>query len=117
MVIDLLDDEECYSIDDAVRRLTAEHIESYDAEVAVRVAFAVAKHVASIHAAYMQLSGAPMNTRRGETLHKLGDQFARYLIGLPEADISSCDSPERIQTSLISIRLHHQILGEDQYTY
>jgi hypothetical protein len=86
MVIDLLDDEEYHSLDDAVRRLTSESLYFNETEVAEHVAFAVAKHVASLHAAFVQLSGAPVNPCRGETLHRIDDQFARYLIGLPETE-------------------------------
>jgi hypothetical protein len=96
MIINLLDDERCCSVDDAVQCLVSEDIAPDEAELSVRVALGVARHVAGLHAAHLQINEAPRNTRRIQMLHKLSDSFARYLMGLPETIDVPQDTPDQL---------------------
>jgi hypothetical protein len=84
----VLDNLKYRTVAEAAEYLVGRNIGLRDAKLIARTAFTAAKHLAGLHAAYMHLFSAPQNYARSELLHDIGDKFTRFLIGIPENDVS-----------------------------
>jgi hypothetical protein len=66
--------------------LVSQRIDQARAKLMVETAPATAKYVAGLHAAHEQLRTAARNVNRDDLRHQIGDQFTRFLVGLPRAN-------------------------------
>jgi hypothetical protein len=84
----VLDNLKCRTVAEAAEYLVGRSVGPTDAQLIARTAFTAAKHLAGLHAPYMHLFSAPQNYARSDLLHDIGDKFTRFLIGIPEDDVS-----------------------------
>lgn len=86
LVATTLEDRTSRTISEMIQLLVSQRVDLASAQLVVEATLATAKYVAGLHAAHEQLRTATRSASRDELLHQIGDQFTRFLVGLPRAN-------------------------------